>query len=56
MEARSSRTALERAGPRSRGKVESSSETDPARGGVKASSEADLTRGTVFPSSEADLT
>jgi hypothetical protein len=50
------RSALERGGPRSRGGVDPSSEADPARGGVKASSEADPARGSVYPSSEANLT
>jgi hypothetical protein len=50
------RSALERGGPRPRGGVEPSSEADPARGGVKVSSEADPARGSVHPSSEANLT
>jgi hypothetical protein len=39
------RSDLERGGPRPRGGVEPSSEADPARGGVYPSSEAILTRG-----------
>jgi hypothetical protein len=50
------RSALERGGPRSRGGVDPSSEADPARGGVKASSEAEPARGSVYPSSEVNLT
>jgi hypothetical protein len=50
------RSALERGGPRSRGGADPSSEADPARGGVRASSEADLARGSVYPSSEAGFT
>jgi hypothetical protein len=50
------RSALERGGPRSRGGTEPWSEADSARGGVRASSEADLARGSVYPSSEAGST
>jgi hypothetical protein len=49
------RSALKRGRPRSRGGAEPSSEAEPARGGGRASSEADFARGSVYPSSEADF-